>query len=90
MRQNESSIWAFFIENDLLYNTRLTEFMKFIHDGNSTSGFPNEAPAQMGSYIGWQIIRAYMNKNPEITLAELMQENDINKILSKANYKPKK
>ena len=90
MQQNESAVWAFFIENDLLYKTQLTDYMKFIHDGNSTSGFPAEAPAQMGSYIGWQIIRAYMNKNSSISFTELMNETDINKILRDANYKPKK
>lgn len=90
MQQNESGVWAFFIENDMLYKTQLTDFMKFIHDGNSTSGFPAEAPAQMGSYIGWQIIKAYMNKNSDVSLADLMDETDVNKILKKANYKPKK
>ncbi|NNM15724.1 MAG: hypothetical protein HKO56_03610 [Bacteroidia bacterium] len=90
MQQNEGGVWAFFIENDMLYKTQMTEYMKFIHDGNTTSGFPPEAPAQMGNYIGWQIIKAYMENNSEVTLVELASETEVNKILSKANYKPKK
>lgn len=42
--EHEEQIWAFFIEQDLLYNINPKVYLKYIHDGNSTNGFPKESP----------------------------------------------
>jgi hypothetical protein len=39
--------------------------------------------------VGWQIIRSYMENNPEVSLQELMKMTDVNLIFSKSGYKPK-
>ena len=64
--------------------------MKFINDGNSTNGFPKEAPAKLGCFIGWQIVQSYMDANKSTTLEQLLKNNDAQKILSESKYKPKK
>ncbi len=89
-KQNEAMIWSFFIENNLLYSTDAIEFLKFINDGPSTNGFPAEAPPILGSWIGWQIVKAYMNNSPEVSLTGLMNEADTQKILRISKYKPSK
>jgi uncharacterized protein YjaZ len=38
-------------------------------------------------YIGWQVVRAYMNKNADVTVEKLMN-TDAQTILSKSKYKP--
>lgn len=88
--KNESNIWAFLIEQKLLYNTVIQEYVKYINDGPSTNGLPKESPSKIGAWIGWQIVKAYMNKNPDVTLAQLMEINDAQKILNDSGYKPKK
>lgn len=88
--KNESNIWAFFIEQKLLYNTVIQEYVKYINDGPSTNGLPKESPSKIGAWIGWQIVKTYMNNNPDITLAQLMEINDAQKILNDSGYKPKK
>ncbi len=88
--ENEAKIWSFFIEQKLLYNKTPGTFMKFINDGNSTNGFPKEAPAKLGCYIGWQIVESYMNKNKNTTLEQLLLNNDAQNILSTSQYKPRK
>lgn len=90
VRENESKIWSFFIEQKLLYNKSPGIYMKFINDGNSTNGFPKEAPAKLGCYIGWQIVQSYMDANRNISLEQLLNNNDAQKILSNSKYKPKK
>ena len=89
-RNNEEHIWKFFIEHKLLFEKNPGEFIKFINDGATTGGFPAEAPAKIGTYIGWQIVSAYMEKNTSVSLEQLMNEKDGNKILLMSNYKPKK
>jgi len=89
-KKNEAEIWSFFIENKLLFNTDPSLYAKFINEGPSTSGFPQEAPGKLGAWIGWQIVEAYMTKNNDVTLPQLMMENDAQKILEVSGYKPQK
>jgi hypothetical protein len=63
-------------------------YMKYINDGPNTSGFPPSAPSKLGAFIGWQIVRQYMKKFPETTLADLMQNSDYQKILNDSKYFP--
>jgi len=88
--KNEANIWAFFIEQKLLYSTVIQEYVKYINDGPTTNGLPKESPAKIGAWIGWQIIKAYMNNNDNISLEVLLKEKDAQKILNISNYKPKK
>ena len=89
-KKNEEHIWKFFIEQKLLFNKNPGEFVKFINDGVSTSGFPAEAPAKIGCYIGWRIVDSFMEKNSKVKLEQLMNIKDGNKILIESNYKPQK
>lgn len=86
---NEFEVWKYMIDKKVLFTSNASEFAKFLNDGPFTSGFPKESPPRLGVYIGWQIVRAYM-KNNNVTLEELMKEQDAQKILNKSKYKPNK
>lgn len=89
-QDHEEQIWAFFIEQNLLYNINPKIYLKYIQDGNSTNGFPKESPARLGAYIGWQIVRSYMHEHPDLNLLQLFMVKDAQFILSNSGYKPKK
>jgi uncharacterized protein YjaZ len=59
-------------------------------DGPFTAEFSKDAPARLGEWLGWQIVREYYEKNPEVTLQLVMTETDAQKILSNSGYKPEK
>jgi len=86
--ENESNIWAFIIENDLLYSSEINVKRKFFVDGPFTSDFSSSSPARIGEWMGWQVVKAYMNNNAEITLQQLFNENDVQTILKHSGYKP--
>ncbi len=88
--QNEFNVWSYFAAKKLLYTTDEAEIMKFTSDGPFTSALSKEAPSRIGHWIGWQLVRQYMNNNPTITLQELINETDAQKILIKSKYKPGK
>ena len=48
----------------------------------------NESPGRLGRYMGWQIVRAFMNNN-EVKLNQLLNLS-AEEIFKKSNYKPKK
>lgn len=89
-KDNEAEIWAFIIERNLLYSKDYLIINKFINEGPFTSYFSRESPARTGWFIGWQIIKSYMNHNKDVTLEQLFNENDSQKILMSSKYKPKK
>lgn len=88
--KNESHVWAALVDNRLLYSSDGQYFQMFLADGPYTMEFSKESPPRLGEWIGLQIIRSYMQKNPEITLKMMAQETDAQKILTLSGYKPEK
>ncbi|MDI1235464.1 MAG: hypothetical protein PSX81_14385 [bacterium] len=89
-KQEESSIWAFLVKEKYLYETESKKYEKLINEGPKTilSGVPDGSPAMLGRYIGWMIVRTYMSENTDITLPELMKNNNAKGILQQSGYKP--
>lgn len=87
----EGNIWAFYLENNLIYQTDYSKIQVYLSDGPFTPGLgeKNSSAPKLGIWTGWQIVRKYMKENPEVTLQELMAETDAQKILTKSKYKPK-
>ena len=90
VKKNESHVWAALVDNRLLYSSDGQYFRMFLADGPYTMEFSKESPPRLGEWIGLQIIRSYMQKNPEITLKMMVQETDAQKILTLSGYKPEK
>lgn len=87
---NESKVWSFIIDKKILYSQETTLIMKLLADGPFTAVFSKQSPPKVGVWIGWQIIRAYMDENESVTLKDLFKDQDAKKILNKSKYKPKK
>jgi hypothetical protein len=85
---NEPEIWKFFIEHDLLYSVDPLAYSKYLTDGPGTSGMPSDAPGNVGSWVGWRIVSRFVERNPDITLEQLMKEPNAQIILTKSKYKP--
>jgi len=85
---NEKKIWSFFIENRLLFSKDPNLMNKYVNDGPTTQGFPKESPGNIGQFIGWQIVKSYMENHSEVPLRQLMEEKELIKIFNEANYKP--
>jgi len=88
-QNNEGRIWGFLIENELLYETQSNKYGKYVNEGPTSSGMPPESPGNVGSWVGWKIVRAFMQQHPGFSLQKLMGIEDGQYILSKSKYKPK-
>lgn len=88
-KQNESNIWGYFLEQNLLYSSDYRNYSKYLNDGPFTAAISNEAPPMLAVWSGWQIVRKYANEHPDISLPELMKK-DFEEILKGSKYKPKK
>lgn len=85
---NEKGTWFYFIDNNLLYSKENSEIIKYMGEAPFVQGFPEGSPGRIGHWVGWQIVKAYMQKNPTITIEQLMSETDAQKILNKSKYRP--
>ena len=85
---NEAQMWNYLVEKKMLFSTDRMDITRYINDGPSTSGFPKQSPARAAIWIGWQIVRQYMEKHPAITLKELMLNSDYQQILNDSEYFP--
>ena len=86
---NEARLWALMIENQFLFKNDKTIQKKFMEDGPFTSILSSAAPARLGHFIGWRIVSYYMANN-EVSMQELLDENDGQMILQKSKYKPRR
>ena len=89
-KKNEFNIWAYLVDNNLLFSTDRFAINKFFNEAPFTSGLPKESPPKTGVWLGWQIVKSFMENNPEITIPELMVLHNAQEILNKSKYKPKK
>jgi hypothetical protein len=86
--KNERQMWLYVIENKLLFSSDYKDIKRFIDEGPFTKPFSKESPARTGQWLGYQIVKSYMKHNKNITLKELMLNDNYQQILDQAKYKP--
>lgn len=88
---NESYIWRYFIEKEMLYSTDTSLSTRFIAPAPFSKFYlelDNDSPGRLGQYIGWQIVRAYMQNN-DVALMDMLQK-DATEIFNNSKFKPKR
>ncbi len=87
-KNNEAEMWRQLIHKKMLFSNQRMDIIRYINPAPSTSGFPLESPGRTGVWLGWQIVRKYMEKFPEITVSQLMSNNNYQQILNDSEYFP--
>jgi hypothetical protein len=87
-KMNEKAMWTFLAEQRLLFNIDRLTIRKFISEAPFTAAFTSESPGRAGVWIGWRIVDSYMKRNKEVTLGQLMDVTDYQRVLSQSGYKP--
>ncbi|MCX6287479.1 MAG: gliding motility lipoprotein GldB, partial [Bacteroidetes bacterium] len=90
IKKNEVQVWGTIIENHMLYSNDGRIIRVFTSDGPFTAEFSKTSPPLLGNWIGWQIVKQYMERNPDISIEQLLKEKDSQKILAGSKYKPEK
>lgn len=89
-QKNEWNTWKELAREEQLFNKRGSEIAKWFAQGPFTGakGIPQESSPQLGIWLGWRMVSMYMEAHPEVTLPQLMAEQDDLKLL--AAYQPKR
>lgn len=90
-QENEGYMWRYFIENKLLYDTDQKLIPRFISPAPFSKFYleiDNESPGRVGAWLGWQIVRSFMENN-DVSLQQVLLM-DAKEIFEKSKYKPRK
>lgn len=88
-RENEGQIWTEIVRNEDLNSLSPAVIQTYIGEAPFTQGFSQEnSPGNLGPWLGLQIIKKYVAKNPGLKPEDLMK-TQARKIIDEAKYKPK-
>jgi len=83
----EKDIWSMFILNDFLYKSDPQLTRDYVNDGPTTQTLGEGSPGNIGQFVGWQIVKKWMNKNSKASLKDLMTKDPTN-LFNESKYKP--
>lgn len=72
LENNQQKAWEALVSKNLLYSKSLMDFERLFNPSPSTSILHPEAPGRAGRYLGYKIVKAYLQKNPGTTLTQLL------------------
>jgi hypothetical protein len=87
-RDNESQMWQYLVEHNLLFNTEQFTIRKLTGEAPFTGYFGKESPGRAAVWLGFRIVESYMIKNPSAKMEDMIKNTDIQGILEKAKYSP--
>lgn len=88
LENSEDDMWMYLVDNKLLFDSDYMTITKMIGEGPFTAYFSKESPSRTGVWLGYKIVCAYMKNNENISISELMNESDYQKIMNKSKYNP--
>ena len=87
-QSHQLNVWKEIARQEVLFSKNRTEVQKWFEYGPFTNAenVPQESAPQLGVFMGLQMVRSYMEKHPEISVIQLLKEDNAQKILQA--YKP--
>jgi hypothetical protein len=86
--ENERELWAHFLTEDLLYSSNFRDFRKLVEPSPGDPGLPPDAPGRTANWIGWRIVHSFMERHPDMSLQDLIDQKEAQTILDRSKYKP--
>ena len=87
--------WAYHYEAEiykelmpLLYNTNFVVHRDFLGEKPYTSHMGQESAPRLGEFIGYRIVENFMRKNKGLSLPDLCNITDYEKLFRESSYKP--
>jgi hypothetical protein len=86
--ENESAVWGYFLKNDYFFSSDPDIIKNYVGENPKTMGMPDASPGNIGTWVGWQIVKKYAAEHKELGPAELMGLS-ARAIFEGTKYKPK-
>jgi hypothetical protein len=87
-RANQDMIWKKLVEDEAFYSTTQQMKQRYIAERPKTYEIGDQAPGRIGTWVGWQIVNKYAERNSDLTLPQLMKVKDAKEIFTESKYRP--
>lgn len=84
---SEQFLWAFFVENALLYDKKPLNIAKYIEERPGVPEIDRICPGRIGQWLGWRIVAKY-EEETGMEFQELMIKTDSREVLMQSKYRP--
>jgi len=88
-KEHQKDIWTYLISKNILFSKNDKDRLTYIQEAPFTKSFNHESPGRIGTFLGWQIIKNYMETHKEVSCDSLMKITDSQLVLNQSGYKPK-
>jgi hypothetical protein len=87
-KANEEQMWTYLVEEKLVFSSDPMNYRKLVNPAPFTSFFSSESPGRAAVWIGYNIVQEYARRNPDKSLAAIMEETNYQEILKLSKYNP--
>lgn len=89
---NEAQMWRFLVENQLLFDPSDQAKQRYIQPAPFTkfgTAQDNQIPGQAGRWLGYQLVKSYLEAQDYKDPISLLQETNSQQVLRLSQYKPR-
>ncbi|WP_053406245.1 hypothetical protein [Persicobacter sp. CCB-QB2] len=86
-KEHSKVIWASLVKNQMLYESGNELKKKFIGERPKTLEIGEKCPGRIGQWVGWEIVKKYMEENESADLKSLMANPNAENIFAHSKYK---
>ncbi len=86
--KNEKNIWNHLQENSLLFSNDRFKIKQYTDIAPFTIPLSDISAPRAANFVGYKIVLEYMKNNPDVSLKQLMENNNYQAILADAQYQP--
>lgn len=87
-RKNSDLIWKRLVEDEVFYATSHLIKQKYIAERPKTLEVGEKCPGRIATWVGWEVVKKFMEENPSVSLPQVMENPDAGKIFRESKYKP--
>ena len=92
----EQMYWANYYEGriyktaiDRLFESNFELKQDYLSDKPYTTDLSMESAPRLGEYLGWRVVHSFVERNPDLSLADLCDRQDYETIFHQSKYRPK-
>jgi hypothetical protein len=87
-RNNEKQMWTHLVEEKWLFSTDPMNIRKLVEDAPYTRFYTSESPGRAAVWQGWQIVNAFAERNPKLSVHQVMSQRNYQELLRLSRYNP--
>jgi hypothetical protein len=86
---SQEMVWGHFIDEKLLFESNPFKKSKYLDERPNTQEISPDCPGLIGRWLGWKIVKKYLENNPKQNFKALMANPKAQYLFENSNYKGK-